>query len=127
MNRRAFIGKFVLGAGAFTILPGAGRVWRARRELTEWQRLPTIDVSQYSLFGPSPNLFDLLLDLKRERDSVALAAGRDPNAIEIVPWSPEEFRAAFVDMPETRACVTSLSRLYQDMLDRDRVGRFFGT
>ena len=33
MNRRTFIERLTMGAAAFTILPGAGRVWRAEREV----------------------------------------------------------------------------------------------
>jgi hypothetical protein len=33
MNRRTFIERLALGTAAFAILPGAGRVWRAEREI----------------------------------------------------------------------------------------------
>lgn len=47
MNRR----KFLAGIGLFTILPGAGRIWRATiPELTPWQKLPTIVVEDYPPF-----------------------------------------------------------------------------
>lgn len=33
MNRRSFIERLALGVAGFTILPGAGRVWRAERDV----------------------------------------------------------------------------------------------
>lgn len=35
MNRRSFIDRMAIGAASFMILPGAGRVWRARRVMAE--------------------------------------------------------------------------------------------
>lgn len=33
MNRRSFVERLALGAASFMILPGAGRVWRAMRDV----------------------------------------------------------------------------------------------
>jgi len=131
LNRRTFIDKLVLGAGVFAILPGAGRVWRARRELTEWQRLPTIEV-----LAPIKvhRLYDLLYDMARQRKAENIAAGRDPHYVDITTWRPGALMACMKQeelagkMPPV--CVTpphEIRSIYQDMLDRDRVGRFFGT
>ena len=32
MNRRGFFKRLLLGGAAFTILPGAGRIWKAQRQ-----------------------------------------------------------------------------------------------
>lgn len=32
MNRRSFLNQLLLGGTAFTILPGAGRIWKAKKE-----------------------------------------------------------------------------------------------
>lgn len=36
MNRRSFLSAMLKGAAAFTILPGAGRLWKAERPLYRW-------------------------------------------------------------------------------------------
>jgi len=67
MNRRGFI-RNLAGIGVFSILPGAGRIWKARRphSLYELMFLPQ--------FPPSPlpldlkKIFEELYALKRRRE-----------------------------------------------------------
>lgn len=42
INRRNFLGNLLIAGASFAILPGAGRIWRARRQILnpEWVNAP---------------------------------------------------------------------------------------
>jgi len=50
MNRRSFVRKLA-GIGLFTILPGAGRIWKAERQ-SPYQWLPNTVIQ----VGPVPKI-----------------------------------------------------------------------
>lgn len=50
MNRRSFLDTMLKGAAAFTILPGAGRIWKAEKSLYRW--LPNNNLSLRGILMP---------------------------------------------------------------------------
>ena len=61
MNRRNFLG--LAGLGLFSILPGAGRVWKAEKQVLHW--IPAREM------GPLPpdiqEMFKVLYQIQRQR------------------------------------------------------------
>lgn len=92
MNRRSFFKRLTLGAAAFTILPGAGRVWKAER-LGVLAQLDGSFVCGMIPPGPKETLYDYLLDIRRQREK----SGQDPKVIEIITDKPtgDLFRLEF--------------------------------
>lgn len=88
MNRRSFVERMALGAASFMILPGAGRVWRARRVVER----PLLVIA--TMRGETSTYYDHLLARLR-------ASGLDID----------------MRVVSLRACVTpphEISRLYVD-------------
>lgn len=56
MNRRGFLRDLLLGGAAFSILPGAGRIWKAQRKVPpwvmHWEILPYMAISGPLEFDP---------------------------------------------------------------------------
>jgi hypothetical protein len=64
MDRRAFIGRLAAGIAGFTILPGAGRVWRATRSPVI-VRVPVIP-AHWDLVSLQKVIFELARRRERE-------------------------------------------------------------
>lgn len=50
VNRRSFVERLAIGAASFMILPGAGRVWRAMRDVPNG---PPFIVSEWRVTRPA--------------------------------------------------------------------------
>lgn len=69
MNRRSFIGRMVVGAASFAILPGAGRVWKAERKVL----VPWDDLYRMKRDRSQPHEIDIFTGI------------RGPDPIEVMP------------------------------------------
>jgi len=62
VNRRSFVERLALGAASFMILPGAGRVWRAMRDVPHG---PPFIVSEWLPPTRVHGLYDYMLERAR--------------------------------------------------------------
>ena len=85
MNRRTFLADLLKGAAAFTILPGAGRVWKAERQVISlYDKLPfSIEYYESPIFKFLPSFQDFLRAKEGPETEVVFE-----KLIQAEPWPP---------------------------------------
>lgn len=84
MNRRSFVERLALGAASFMILPGAGRVWRAMRDVPNG---PPFIVSELIPPMRVTRLYDYMLERIRAKHP---DGSMDLTYVPLVPLGEQE-------------------------------------